>query len=146
MDLLAKAEEIVNGSTMHTIGDSGRGADWVMALTDEGGYPAASMITASRADGFKWIAFCTGLGWNKPSRAKKDPRTCIYLFDKESFSGISLTGKVDVITDLNIKKQMWYGALGDYFKGPDDEKFCVLMVKPERYNIFVDNRTTRGAF
>ena len=146
MDLLRKAEEIVNQSTIHTVGESGLDADWLMALTDEEGYPAASMITASRADGFKWIAFCTALGWNKPNRAEKDPRTCIYLFDKESFSGISLTGKVEIITDLVIKKQMWYDALGDIFTNPDDEKWCVLMFKPERYNIFIDFRTIRGTF
>ncbi len=146
MDLLKKAEGIVNGSTMHTVGESGLGADWVMALTDEEGYPTASMITAARADGFNWIAFCSGKGWNKPNRAEKDPRTCVYLFDKESFSGISLTGKVQVITDFNIKKQMWYDALGEVFKSPDDEKLCVLMFKPEKYNIFIDNRTINGSF
>jgi len=146
MDLLKKAEELVNSSTMHTIRESGHTADWVMALTDEDGYPTASMITAARADGFSWIAFCTGLGWNKPNRAKNDPRTCVYLFDKESFSGISLTGRVEVITGLEMKKRMWYDALGDFFSGPDDERLCVLMLKPERYNIFIDNHTIRGAF
>ena len=146
MDLFEKSEEIVNGSTMHTIGESGHTADWVMALTDEEGYPAASMITAARADGFKWIAFCTGLGWNKPNRAEKDPRACVYLFDRESFSGISLTGRVEVITDSETKKRMWYAALGDFFKSPNDKELCVLMLRPERYNIFIDNHTIRGAF
>lgn len=143
---LRKTEQIVNGSTMHTVVESGLGADWIMSLTDEDGYPAASMITASRADGFKWIAFCLGLGWNKPTRAEKDPRSCVYLFDRESFSGISLTGKIEVITDSEVKKQMWYDALGDFWSGFDDEKWYVLMFKPERYNIFIDNRTIRGVF
>ena len=146
MDLLIKAEEIVNGSTMHTVGESGLGADWVMALIDEEGYPSASMITASRAEGFKWIAFCTGLGWNKASRAEKDPRTCVYLFDKESFTGISLIGRIEVVTDLEMKNRMWYDALGDAFQGPEDGKLCVLMFQPERYNIFINNRTIRGVF
>ena len=146
MDLLKKAEEIVNKSTIHTIGESGHTADWIMSLTDEKGYPAASMITASKADGFKWIAFCTGLGANKPKRAEKDPRSCVYLFDRESFTGISLMGKIEVITDFEVKKKMWYDALGDYFKGADDEKMCVLMFKPERYNIFIDYQTICGAF
>ena len=141
-----KAEQIVNRSTMHTVGESGLGADWVMSLTDEEGYPTASMITASRADGFKWIAFCSGVGWNKPTRIEKDPRSCVYLFDQDSFTGISLTGKIEIITDLEVKKQMWYDALGDFWSGYDDERWCVLMFKPERYNIFIDNRTIRGEF
>ena len=72
MDLLNKAEEIINKSTIHTVGEQGHGVDWVMELTDEEGYPDASMITASRVDGFKSIAFCTGLGLNKSNPAKKD--------------------------------------------------------------------------
>lgn len=143
---LKKAEEIVNGSTMYTVGETGLGADWVMALTDEDGYPAASMITVARADGFNWIVFCTGTGWNKPTRAERDPRACIYLFDKESFTGVSLTGKIEVKTDSETKKQMWYDALADSFQNPDDENWCVLMFKPERYNIFIDNHTIRGDF
>ena len=146
MDLLKKAEAIVNQSTIHAGGEIGRNVDWVMALTDENGYPNASMITASRADGFKWIAFCTGLGWNKPNRAEKDPRSCIYLFDKESFTGISLTGKIEVVTDLEIKKQMWWDDLSEHFQKPENESWCVLMFKPEQYNIFIDNHTVRGAF
>jgi general stress protein 26 len=146
MDLLKKAKEIVNGSTIHTLGESTRTADWVMALTDEEGYPAASMITAARAVGFKWIAFCTGVGSNKYNRAEKDPRTCVYLFDPESFSGISLTGKVEIITELKTKKQMWYDTLANSFEGPADDRWCVLMFKPERYNIFIDNQTISGTF
>jgi len=35
MDLLRKAEEIINKSTIHTVGKSGYSADWVMSLIDE---------------------------------------------------------------------------------------------------------------
>lgn len=52
MDLLIKAEEIINKSTIHTVGESGYSTDWVMALIDEEGYPVASMITAARVGGF----------------------------------------------------------------------------------------------
>ena len=78
-ELLRKTEEIINSSTMHAIGNilpdkTGWEADWVMALTDEDGFPAASMITAAKADGLKWIAFCTGINSNKVKRIKEDSR------------------------------------------------------------------------
>ena len=104
------------------------------------------MITASRADGFHWISFCTGVDWNKSNRIAKNPRTFIYFLDETSFAGISLTGRTLVITDNEIKKQMWYDELGDSFKGPDDSKWCVLLFKPERYNIFIDYHTIYGIF
>ena len=47
-------------------------------------------------------------------------------------------------TCIGSKKQMWYGALVDFWSGFDDERRCDLMFKPERYNIFIDNRTVRG--
>lgn len=146
--LLKRAENIVNGSTAHarTEWERNHCIDWVMSLIDEDGYPTASMITASRADGFKWLTFCTGTGWNKPNRIERDPRTCIYLFDEPSFTGISLIGKTEVLTDDDIKRQMWYDELGASFTGPKDPRWCVLRFVPERYNIFIDDHTIRGTF
>ena len=143
---LKRAEDIINKSTIHTCGDTGCTADWVMSLIDENGYPNASMITAAKADGFKWIAFCTAKGWNKANRAEKNPRACIYLFDKESFTGISLVGKIEVITDTELNNQLWYDDLGAFFTDSKDDRLCVLMFKPERYNIFIDGSSIYGEF
>lgn len=146
MELLKKAEEIVMKSTLQYEDNPAVGSDWVMSLIDEDGYPNASMITAAKADGFHWIAFCTGIHANKAVRALKNPNACIYLFDKESFTGISLLGNVEVSTDPDLKKQVWYDDLGDFFAGPEDEGLCVLLFRPERYNIFIENTTIRGTF
>lgn len=146
MELLQKAELLVTHSTMQYADDERYGSDWVMSFTGDDGYPNASMISAAKADGFHWIAFCTGICANKTLRAKRDPRSCVYLFDKESFTGISLMGKVEVSTDPVLKKQVWYDDLGDYFNGCMDENLCVLLFKPEKYNIFIENTTIRGTF
>ena len=150
-ELMKKAEDIVNKSTMYAIGNilpdkSGWEADWVMSLIDEDGFPAASMITAAKADGFKWISFCTWLDGNKANRVRKDPRAGIYLFDTKSFTGISLMGEIEIIVDLDVKKEMWYETLGDHYSGPDDDKLCVLRFRPRKYNIFIDFQTLRGIF
>jgi len=132
-ELLKKAERIINICTMHTVGESGFSADWVMSLIDEDGYPTSSMMTASRADGFNWIAFCTGIGagFNKAARIERNPRSSIYMFKQESFTGISLVGKIEIMTDKETKQKMWYDALGDSFSSPEDERLCVLMFRPE---------------
>lgn len=145
-DLLTRAEAIIDRSTACARQQHGLqvSIDWVMSVIDEEGYPAASMITAARAEGLRWIAFCTGTGWNKPRRIARDPRTCVYLFDEASFTGISLTGRTEVLTDPAAKRRMWYDELGDVFDGPDDARWCVLLFRPERYNIFIDGGTIRG--
>ena len=147
-ELLQRAEAIVNRSTAHarTEWERTHCIDWVMSLLDEEGYPTASMITASRSDGFKWITFCTGAGWNKPNRIARDARTCIYFFDEPSFTGISLTGKTEVLTDDATKTHMWYDELGASFTGPRDPNWCVLRFVPERYSIFINDHTIRGKF
>ena len=143
--LLTKAEELINKCTAYTR-ESGLTFDWVMAQTDELGYPSASMISASRANGTDWIAFCVFNNSNKSKRVRKDPRACVYLFENKSFSGISLTGKIEIITDLEVKRQMWYDELAEHFKEPENDCWCVLMFKPERYNIFIDYQTIYGKF
>jgi general stress protein 26 len=142
-ELLEKAKNIINMCTAHTR-ESGLTFDWVMAVTDELGYPSASMISASRADGMNWISFCTGINANKPNRIRKNRRVGLYLFESKSFSGISLTGNARIETDLEIKRQMWYTELADHFNGPEDDGMCVLLFKPEYYNIFIDNQTIQG--
>ena len=106
----------------------------------------AAVSISGKANGFEWIAFCTGKDFNKPIRARKNPRACIYLFEPNSFTGISLTGKIEVVCDTALNDSLWYDALGSFFKGPDDEKLCALIFRPKRYNIFIEGRTIRGSF
>ena len=94
----------------------------------------------------KRIDRSTGTNVNKALRAKRDSRTCVYLYDKEGFTGISLVGKVEVSTDPVLKKQVWYDDLRAFFDEYVDENLCVLLFKPERYNIFIENTTIRGTF
>ena len=148
-DQLIKAESIINNATMHAIGENlldktDWEADWVMSQTDGDGYPAASMITAAKADGFNWVAFCTETKGNKAKRAAYDPRACIYLFNSKTFTGISLIGDIEVRTDADTKRRMWYKALNDHYSGPQDERYCVLLFRPKRYNIFIDFQSHYG--
>lgn len=144
MDLLKRAEQMVNKSTMHTAGDLGN-AEWTMTTIDEQGYPTARIMGASRADGFNWIAFCANIHSPKVMHIKKNPRVCVCFYDKESYTGISLIGKAEIITDAKTKKHMWFDALEEYFISPEDENWCVLRVIPERYSIFIENHVIRGA-
>ena len=57
-----------------------------------------------------------------------------------------MVGKIEVITDTELNKQMWYDDLGTFFSGSNDDRLCVLMFKPERYNIFIDGSSIYGEF
>lgn len=107
-----------------------------MALIDANGYPTASTITASKADGINWITFCTGLGNNKTKRISSCSRASV-CFNKSAYN-ITLVGTIEIVTDATVKREMWYEGLKHHFKSADDENYCVLRFQTQRYNLFID--------
>jgi general stress protein 26 len=106
----------------------------VMALIDKEGYPTASTLSVSKADGIKGMTFCTGLDSNKAIRISDCNRASICF--TSSKHNITLVGTVEVLTDPAIKKEMWYDDLGGVFTGFDDPNYCVLRFKTNRYSLF----------
>lgn len=113
-----------------------------LALIDLEGYPTASTISASKNDGINWITFCTGLHWPKSDRIRKCNRAsvCFNSIDHN----ITLVGTIELITDQEVKNEMWCSDLSDYFKGPNDPDYCVLRFETKRYNIFADSKEAVG--
>lgn len=134
-DIIARAEEIIQTRV-------GMSTYCTMALIDIDGHPTASTITASMADGIKWLTFCTGLGANKPNRIRKCNLASI-CFNADDYN-ITLDGTIEVVTDPEVKKEMWYEGLANHFKGPEDPEYCVLLFKTKSYNLFVDWKEARG--
>ncbi len=135
-ELLKKAGEIVENNT-------GAEAYCVLALIDTDGYPSASTISASKADGIKWLTFCTGLGGPKTNRIDQCKQASV-CFNAPDYN-ITLVGDIEVVTDPEVKKEMWYTGLENHFKGPSDPNYCVLRFTTKRYNLLVDWKELRGA-
>ena len=36
-----------------------------------------------------------------------------------------LVGNIEVLTDPDIKKEMWYDGLAGHFRGTDDPNYCL---------------------
>ncbi len=134
-DIIRKAGEIVEKNT-------GMGTYCVLAQIDMDDYPTVSTITASKADGINWITFCTGLGSTKTNRINKCNRASV-CFNADDYN-ITLVGEIEVITDPEVKREMWYDGLVNHFNGPDDPGYCVLHFRTKRYNLLVDWKEIRG--
>jgi len=134
-EIISKAGEIVAKNT----GEAGYCA---LALIDLDGYPTASTISAAKADGIKWLTFCTGLGSPKVDRIKKCNRASV-CFNSAGYN-ITLVGTIEILTAADVKEEMWYGGLTQHFSGPEDPNYCVLKFKTERYNLLVDWQEARG--
>ncbi|MDR2514716.1 MAG: pyridoxamine 5'-phosphate oxidase family protein [Christensenellaceae bacterium] len=134
-NILVRAGEIVS----HSLRQSGYCA---LALLDEDGFPHASTITPSAADGVRSIYLCTGFGSRTASiLACNKASLC---FNSMEYN-ITLLGTIEILTDPALKLAMWYGGLKNHFSGPEDEKDCVLHFKTERYSLLVDWNQVRGS-
>ena len=122
--------------------NTGENSYCVLALVDLDGYPTTSTITASKANGIKWLTFCTGLGSIRTNRIDKCNRASV-CFNAEDYN-ITLVGTMEILTDLDIKKEMWYEGLTNHFSGPEDPSYCVLRFNTQRYNLLVDWKEARG--
>ena len=114
----------------------------VLALIDKEGYPTASTISLSKADGIRDLTFCIELGSNKAHRIGDCNRASVCFSSAEY--NITLVGTIEILTDPEIKKEMWYDGLENHFTGADDPGYCVLRFKTKRYNLFVDWKEVFG--
>lgn len=134
-DIIRKAGEIISNQARET-------GYCTLALIDEHGYPTVSTISASKSNGINWITFCTGLGNNKTERIGRCNRAGV-CFNSADYD-ISLVGTIEIVTDPDIKKEMWYGGLNNHFNGPEDPNYCVLRFTTKRYNLLIDWKETAG--
>jgi len=132
-DTIARAAEIV-----------ARSGYCALALLDTDGYPTAATISPSKTEGIRQITFCTGLGSNWVKRIEKCDRASVCF--NSTRQNITLVGDIEVLTDLAIKKEMWYSGMGMYFRGPEDPGFCVLRFTTRRYSLMLNEKdgTFRG--
>lgn len=136
-EIIARAGEIVAKKT-----GGGNEGYCILSLIDDNGFPTASTISASKADGIRWITFCTGIRSNKAERIKNCNRASVCFGSIDH--NITLVGTIEILTDLETKKEMWYSGLSNHFSGPEDSNYCVLRFNTERYNLLVDWKEAVG--
>ena len=116
----------------------------VLAQIDEDGFPTAATISPSKIDGIRHVYFCSGLGSNWVKRAKQDKRASVCFNSEEEQYNISLVGDIEVVTEPDVKTEMWYSGMGGYFTGPGDPNFCVLKFTTKRYSLMLSEFDVNG--
>ena len=149
-EIIAKASGIIKNKSTE---GKHIGAGIALTLIDSDGYPTTSCVSISKANGISEILFGIGLNSNKAKRAKECAHASICVFDDdyegESYYNITLVGDVEVVTDFNVKKDVWHdGMYGEHFEqGINDPDFAVLRFTTRRYNLWVDlGDTVEGYF
>ena len=128
-EMVAKAAEIIGKKA-----GAGNEGYCVLALIDENGYPTASTVSLAKADGIRWVTFAGITEENKAKRIRKCNRASVCFTSAEY--NITLVGTAEVITDPQVKKEMWYDGLKHHYSGAGDPNYYVLRFTTERYNVY----------
>jgi general stress protein 26 len=135
--VIARAGEIIKSKSA----TENMGAAVALSLLDSEGYPTTSAVSISKSDGIREITFCTTMDSNKAKRAGACDRASVCIFDDDyqgnSFYNLTLAGTIEIVSDPEIKKEMWYEGMAEHCSGPDDANFCVLRFTTKRYNLWV---------
>ena len=72
---------------------------------DDSGFPnIRAMLTPRKRNGIKEFWFTTNTSSMKVAQFTKNPKACIYFYDKRFFRGVRLIGTIEVLQDQKSKQ------------------------------------------
>lgn len=100
----------------------------IIGSIDEEGFPnTKAMLPPRKREGIKFIFFTTNTSSLRVKQYFKNPKACVYFFDKRFFKGVMLKGIMEVLRDNKSKKMIWRDGDEMYYpKGVTDPDYCVL--------------------
>lgn len=104
------------------------------ATITEDGRPWVRYVVG-KADKDLVFRFCSHLGARKIAQVRKNPNVHISLGAKDLESAnhwLQVEGKAEVSTDKADRDSFWFDDLKNYFSGPDDPNYSIVIVRPSR--------------
>ncbi len=102
----------------------------IFNLKNKEQFPEFSRFFQKQSDEFL-IFISTNTSSSKTVHIKKNPAICVYYCDTEDFKGFMLGGLADIITDLEIKKEIWLDWWNKYYlKGVEDPDYSLIRLHP----------------
>ena len=100
----------------------------IISSVDEDGFPnSKAMLPPRKREGIKHIFFTTNTSSMRVGQYLKNPKACVYFFDKRFFKGVMLRGAMEVLHDSASKEMIWKQGDEMYYpKGVTDPDYCVL--------------------
>ncbi|MDR0232763.1 MAG: pyridoxamine 5'-phosphate oxidase family protein [Dysgonamonadaceae bacterium] len=104
-----------------------------ISSVDENGYPnTKAMLAPVKRNGIKTFYWHTNSPSMRIKQYRNNQKACIYFCDKHSFRGVMLKGIMEVIDDVDIKKEIWKDGFSMYYQGGrDGGDFIILRFTAE---------------
>jgi len=104
-----------------------QGVSFVGSIDDNGFPNLKAMFVPRKREGIKEFWFSTNTSSLRAKQYKKNPKACIYFFDKRFFRGVMLIGTMEVLEDSKTKEMIWRDGDTMYYpQGVADPDYCVL--------------------
>lgn len=127
MEIKEKAEALLNKVQVITI-----------ASTDECGYPRPVPMSKIANEGLGIIYLSTGNSSAKTAHFLSNPKAGISFY--ENGDSVVLTGKVEVVKDEQIKKNLWQDWFFEHFPaGVEDPEYAILKFTAENATLWIEN-------
>jgi general stress protein 26 len=104
------------------------------ATLTEDGRPWVRYVVG-KADDELVFRFCTHRETRKVAQIKKNPNVHISLGAKDMETAehwMQVQGVAEISTGRDERHSFWFDALSNYFTGPDDPNYCIIIVRPSR--------------
>jgi len=100
----------------------------IISSVDEDGFPnSKAMLPPRKRAGIKHIFFTTNTSSMRVKQYTKNPKACVYFFDKRFYRGVMLRGTMKVLRDSASRQSIWKDGDEMYYpKGVTDPDYCVL--------------------
>lgn len=112
-----------------------------VASVDEEGFPNIKAMFMPRKIEGNCFYFSTNTSSMRAQQFLKNEKASIYFYQRSRYryEGLMLTGKMEVLQDLEIKKEIWRSGDTMFYKqGVDDPDYCVLKFTAEKGRHYCD--------
>ena len=104
---------------------------------NEEGYPRPVPMSKIKSEGYSVVWMATGNDSLKTKDFRLNPKAGLCY--SENGNSVALTGEVEVITDAEIKKEIWQEWFIEHFpKGTADQNYVLLKFKGQKATIWID--------
>ena len=108
-----------------------------------------AMLKPRKRIGLTEFYFSTNTSSMRVKQYRENPNASIYFYHKGKikYEGLMLLGKMEVLTDQNIKSELWRPGDRIFYKnGETDPDYCVLKFSASKGRYYCDLKTeTIGA-
>ena len=108
---------------------------FILTCVGTDGYPLTKAVVPGKyREIINEIYFCTNTSSKFTAEINKNPKASVYFYSRKLiWKGCMLKGKMEIVSDINIKKKYWQNKFKNAYpeKSYTDPDFCVLKFVPE---------------